>query len=158
MIQQYLHPFFRNILVKMIFLILLDCFLKTEISINKIIIYSFQMNILTLIVKPQIFEQILKGELKEETRQITPSSQSKYVKVTPREVTIILYDAIRFKSSHADEAPQALVKVVNTELDYEPDEEGYIQLYEDNSRLVIENGAMIYTLGDIIEATGVDIM
>ena len=55
------------------------------------------MNNLTLIVKPEVFKEILDGSKKEEIRQITPSSQIKHLKITPKEVTINLYDAILFK-------------------------------------------------------------
>ena len=109
------------------------------------------MNDLTLIVKPEVFKEILDGSKKEEIRQITTSSQIKYLKITPKEVTINLYDAILFKESHDIDASSVLVKVEKTELDFEPDEEGYIQLIEENSRLIIENAAMIYTLGEILE-------
>ncbi len=108
------------------------------------------MEVLTLLVKAKSFEQIIAGEKKEEARKITPASQAKYIDVTPQEVTIKLYNAIRFMNGNEADAPEALVEIVNTELEYVPDEDGYIQLYEEDGRLLIEEGTMIYTLGKII--------
>ncbi|MDO5570559.1 MAG: hypothetical protein Q4F97_03730 [Bacteroidales bacterium] len=111
------------------------------------------MEILTLLIKNASFDKIIAGEKKEEKRTITPSTQKKYVKITPNEVTLIMYDAILFKAGHEEDAPEALVKIDKTELEYEADEDGYIKLYEDdNNNLLIEDAEMVYTLGEIISS------
>lgn len=114
------------------------------------------MEILTLLVKPKSFDRILSGEKKEEEREITPSTQNKYILVTPEEVTIKLYDAIRFVSGNDMNAPEAIVKVEKTDLEYEPDEDGYIQLEEtDEGQLIILDASMVYSLGNIIETKNI---
>lgn len=114
------------------------------------------MEILTLLVKNKAFEKIVAGELKVEIREITASTQNKYVVVTSDEVTIRLYDAIRFVAGNQADAPEAIVKIEQIEIEYEPDEEGYIQLYEaENGQLYIEGGEMVYSLGDILETSNI---
>lgn len=110
------------------------------------------MEVLSLLIKTKAFERILSGEKKEETREITPSTQKKYVTITPDEVTIHLYDAIRFIAGNQADAPEALVKVDKIEMEYEPDEEGYIQLEEtEEGELIILDAEMVYSLGNILE-------
>lgn len=113
------------------------------------------MEVLTLLVKAQSFDQIVAGEKKEEVRQITPASQLKYIDVSSNQVTIKLYDAIRFKNGNEHDAPEVLVQVLNSELEYAPDDEGYIQLYEEDGRLLINDASMIYTLGKVIETQNI---
>ncbi|MEG1617687.1 MAG: hypothetical protein RR202_08045 [Bacteroidales bacterium] len=113
------------------------------------------MEVLKLLIKSKSFEEVISGKRKLEVREITPSTQSKYLIVTPNEVTIKLYDAIRFVAGNEPDAPEALVKVEKTELDFEPDEEGYIQLYEEGKALYIEGGEMYYTLGEILETKNI---
>lgn len=110
------------------------------------------MEVLTLLIKTKSFEQIVSGEKKDEIREITPSSQDKYIIVTPEEVTIRLYDAIRFVAGNQSDSPEALVKIEKIDLEYEPDEEGYIQLEEtEDSKLIILNASMVYSLGNVLE-------
>lgn len=114
------------------------------------------MEILTLLVKAKSFDKILAGEKKEEVREITPSTQNKYITVTPEEVTIKLYDAIRFVAGNESDAPEAIVKVEKIDLEYEPDDEGYIQLEEgDGGKLLIQEASMVYTLGNVLETKNI---
>ena len=110
------------------------------------------MEILTLMTKKDAFDKFASGILKEERRYITPSTQKKFIDVTPTQVTIRIYDAIRFICGNKKDASKVLIKINSTELDYEPDEDGYIQLEEDDSgNLHIIEASMIYSLGDILK-------
>lgn len=114
------------------------------------------MEILTLPIKTKLLEQIISGEKKDEIREITPSSQNKYIIITPQEVTIRLYDAIRFVGGNETNAPEALVKIEKIDLEYEPDEEGYIQLEEtEEGKLIILEASMVYTLGKVLEVKNI---
>ena len=110
------------------------------------------MEILTLPIKSALFRQILSGERKEEIREITPSTQSKYLTVSGDEVTIKLYDAIRFVAGNTPDSPEALVRIEHIDLEYEADDEGYIQLEElEDGRWFVHEASMVYTLGEVIQ-------
>lgn len=109
------------------------------------------MNILRLLVKAKSFERLASGQQKEELREISASTQDKFVVVTESEVTIKLYDAICFCGGNEKNAPEVLIKVEDTALDFEPDDEGYIQLYEEDGKLLIAEAEIYYKLGEILE-------
>jgi hypothetical protein len=110
------------------------------------------MEILTLPIKSNLFQQILAGRRKEEIREITPSTQSKYLTVAGDEVTIKLYDAIRFVAGNTPDSPEALVRIDHIDLEYEADDDGYIQLEElEDGRYFVHEASMVYTLGEVLQ-------
>ena len=103
------------------------------------------MKILNLNVDAAQYVQIIEKGQTELILPITEELQDQYVKITPQEVTMLLYDKIVITS----EDKKAEIEVVHTELDYYPDEEGYIQLYEaKNHKLYIADANIVYHLGE----------
>lgn len=109
------------------------------------------MEILRLQIKASSFYEILSGQRIQEVCAITPANQNKFLTVTPAEVTMRMYDAISFTSGDKENESEMVLEITNTELDFEPDEEGYVPLYEKDGKLYIEDAKMYYTLGKILE-------
>ncbi len=103
------------------------------------------MKILNLSVDHAQFTQIIEKGQTELILPITEELQDQYVKITPQEVTMLLYDKIVI----ATDQQKAEIEVLHTELDYYPDEEGFIQLYESKKqKLYIADANIVYHLGE----------
>lgn len=130
------------------------------------------MNVLTLIIKREYFDEILSGEKKTETREIRPKTASRYInyrdlttgevyaakdlKKIPEdhevEVQAIEYDAIQLYVGYATNRPAALVEAKGAEIIEMVDENGESIVYEENGEeyltCVIE-----YALGKVLNKT-----
>lgn len=110
------------------------------------------MNILTLIIKQKFFDQIISGEKREETREIRPKTECKYVILDQEEAIIdtVKYDAIRFYVGYNKDRDTALVAVkgaiIETIVD-ENDKEVYFT--ENGEEHIMCN--IVYQLGEILE-------
>lgn len=109
------------------------------------------MKILTLIIKQTWFDQIIQGEKKQETRELRPKSEKKYIQYDDEGCyDAIQYDAIRFYVGYNPGRDTALVEVVGCEFEDIVDESGNnIELEENGEKYDMMN--IIYHLGNVIE-------
>lgn len=130
------------------------------------------MEILTLIIKQQYFNEILSGDKKKETREIRPNTQKKYVHFYDTATGATLqpedinedsqnvgaqprhYDAIRFCVGYAADRPTALVKVEDAKINTVHYEDGEPMTYEEKGKKYVA-AQIVYDLGDIIESPNV---
>ena len=116
------------------------------------------MEILTLIIKQQYFDEILAGTKKQEFREIRPNSNRKYCDLDEegycREVDGVLvprhYDAIRFYVGYKKDRASALVKVVGANIELFVDENDNFIEYTHNGESYLA-AQVVYDLGEIIE-------
>lgn len=102
------------------------------------------MNILQLKVSEAEYKQILEEGQTEFIVPITEETQDRFVTITPHEVTLKLYDKIMITHNKR----KLDVQVEYIELDYEPDDEGFIPLYEnEKGKICISDANMVYFLG-----------
>lgn len=112
------------------------------------------MKILTLIIKQEYFNQIITGEKKNETRELRPKNEKKYI-VYDNEgcYDAIEYDAIRFYVGYNPNRDTALVEVDGCEFQDIVDESGNtIKLEENGEEYDMMN--IIYYLGEVLEVNG----
>lgn len=109
------------------------------------------MKILTLIIKQCFFDQIIRGEKKEETRELRPKSEKKYIEYDGNgDFSAIVYDAIRFYVGYNKDRDTALVSVIGAHFEDIVDEFGnYIELEENGTKYDMMN--IVYELGEILE-------
>lgn len=112
------------------------------------------MKILTLIIKQVWFDQIVSGEKKQETRELRPKSEKKYIQYDQEDCyDAIKYDAIRFYVGYNTDRDTALVEVVGCEFEDIVDESGKnIELEENGEKYDMMN--IVYHLGRVIEVNG----
>jgi hypothetical protein len=110
------------------------------------------MNILQLIIKQRYFDQIISGQKKQETREVRPTTQKKYVVLDEEDaiVDIIGYDAIRFFVGYETNRATALVEVKGAELVeiVDEDENPIYYDYKGQQNQMID---IVYTLGAVLE-------
>lgn len=110
------------------------------------------MKILTLIIKQKYFDAIIAGTKKEETREIRPKTEKKYVVLDEEGaiVDIIQYDAIRLYVGYQKNRDSALVEVkgaiIETIVD---DDDKPMYFEEDGVQHIMCN--IVYQLGKVIE-------
>lgn len=115
------------------------------------------MEILTLIIRKEHFDKIIKGKKTQEFREIRPKTQSKYCQVDKDGYAIekegILqprkYDAIRFFVGYNKNRESALVEVKNASIELFIDEEDNFITYEENQETYIA-AQVVYDLGQVI--------
>lgn len=117
------------------------------------------MKILTLIIKQKYFDAIIKGEKKQEFREVRPSSYKRLLEVDSEGECVVdnnncaitkHYDAIRFFVGYNKDRDSALVEVKGSEMVLMTDEEDNIITYiHDGSEWAAAQ--VIYDLGKIIE-------
>lgn len=124
------------------------------------------MKILTLSIKQNYFDEIKAGTKKTETREIRPSTSSRYIeylykgkrypegKVTNEmagvEAVPIKYDAIKFLTgAYEGTRPSMLVEVKDAAINILVDERGeeIVYEYENNEYVAAE---IVYSLGAVI--------
>lgn len=110
------------------------------------------MKILTLIIKQVFFDQIIAGTKKEETRELRPKSEKKYIAYAEDETyTAIEYQHIRFYVGYNKGRDTALVAVNGAHFEDIVDENGeYIELEDEQGRKY-DMMNIVYELGDILE-------
>lgn len=117
------------------------------------------MKILNLIIKQKYFDLIMKGEKKQEFREIRPSTEKRYVQLDEDNIEItdengnsipVEYDAIRFFVGYNKNRDSALVKVESAYTEIFVDEDGEIIDYEYNGDYYIAQ-QIVYNLGEILE-------
>lgn len=126
------------------------------------------MKILTLSIKQANFDEILSGEKTQEFREVTPTTQKRYLKFScdgkiyddfgdvPRdageiEAEFIKYDAIKFLTgAYKGKRPFAIVEIKDIAVDFITDENDNQVEYEDNGKMYSLMD-MTYTLGKILE-------
>ncbi len=107
------------------------------------------MKVLKYKVDASEYSQIMENGKTELILPILEDNQDKYVTITPKEVTMVLYDIVEISLNEGGEIKKAQINVEGVELDYSPDEEGYIQLYEgDKGKLHIQDANIVFILGD----------
>ena len=130
------------------------------------------MNVLTLSLKRQYFDEILAGKKTHEYREVRPSSTKKYVHLlcegkfyedddptfdetnpdSPVEIVAKQYDAIKFYTGAYDgKRPYMVVEVKNAEAVIMADENGDDLILKDNNGEEYIAVTVDYTLGKIIE-------
>lgn len=109
------------------------------------------MKILTLIIKQKFFDQIISGEKTEETREILPTTQNKYVVLDKEDAItdIIEYDAIRFYVGYNKDRDTALVEVKGAMLEEVVDENDQ-PIYFDYKGQRNQMINIVYQLGKIL--------
>lgn len=110
------------------------------------------MKILTLIIKQKFFDQIIAGTKKEETREIKPKSEKKYVVIDEEGaiIDLVAYDAIRFYVGYNKDRDTALVKIEGALIEeIVDDNDESIFLEENGEKYIMCN--IVYQLGEIIE-------
>ena len=124
---------------------------------------QYNMEILTLIIKDNFFDQILDGTKKEEFREIRPNSQSKYCELDEegycKEQDGILlprkYDAIRFLAGKYEKGRrEAIVAVSSSDIELFVDENGEYIEYEHAGEVYVA-AQVKYGLGKIMETRNV---
>lgn len=86
---------------------------------------------LTLQLKKEFFDMILTGEKKIEYREITTTTQGKYIDIfSPNDIRIRPYDTILFINGYRQDSRRMVVEIEKIEID--------------------EDGTIMYYLGDII--------
>lgn len=110
------------------------------------------MKILSLIITQKFFDLIIAGTKKEETREIRPKSERKYVVLDDEGaiVDIIAYDAIRFYVGYNKDRDTALVKVEGALIETIVDENDEPIYFEENGVQNIMCN-IVYQLGDVLE-------
>ncbi len=95
------------------------------------------------------YSQIMENGKTELILPILEENQDKYVTITPKEVTMALYDKVEISFTANGVTKTAEIVVEGVELDYSPDEEGFIQLYEgEKGKLHIQDANIVFILGD----------
>ena len=118
------------------------------------------MNVLTLSIKQNFFDEILSGEKKQEFREIRPSSQARYCEVDEEGYAIIedgiivpkKYDAIKFVTGAYNKGPRpwALVEVTGAEIQLFVDEnDEFIELEQNGETYYAAQ--VVYDLGAVLE-------
>lgn len=110
------------------------------------------MQTLTLIIKQRYFDEIIAGTKTEETRELRPKSERKYVVIDEEGaiVDIIKYDAIRFFVGYNKDRDSALVKVNNALIEVIEDESGKaVTFFENGQEHIMCN--VVYGLGNVLE-------
>lgn len=110
------------------------------------------MKILSLIITQKFFDQIIEGTKKEETREIRPKSERKYVILDDEGaiVDIIAYDAIRFYVGYNKDRDTALVKVGGALIEtIVADNDEPIYFEENGAQNIMCN--IVYSLGEVLE-------
>jgi len=127
------------------------------------------MNVLTLSIKQNYFNQIIEGSKKKEYREIRPNTAHRYItywvgkkeykKYTdvPQdeepEARPVKYDAIQFYTGQmSGKRPGALVEVKKAEIEIILDEDGkeIEYTYEGETYVMAQ---VVYSLGNVIERT-----
>lgn len=120
------------------------------------------MNILTLSIKQNFFNEILNGAKKQEFREVRPSTQKKYCELDEEgyckfdeEKGVFVprrYDAIKFLTGAYNKGPRpwALVEVKDANIELFVDENGnFIELEEKGEPYYMAQ--VVYDLGEVIE-------
>lgn len=116
------------------------------------------MKILNLIIKGEYFDKIIKGEKKQEFREIRPTTTSKYCEVD-NDGSVILkdgiiiprkYDAIQFFVGYNKDRECALVEVKSAEIELFVDDDGNFIEYEYKGEIHLA-AQVVYNLGNIIK-------
>lgn len=118
------------------------------------------MNVLTLSIKQNFFNEILAGTKTQEFREIRPSSQARYCEVDDEGYVLIEdgvivprhYDAIKFVTGAYNKGPRpwALVEVKKAEIQLFVDENDQFIELEQNGEIYYAAQA-VYDLGAVIE-------
>lgn len=110
------------------------------------------MNILTLIIKQKFFDQIISGEKREETREIRPKTERKYVVLDNEDaiVAVVKYDAIRFYVGYNKDRDTMLVRVEGSIIETIVDENDKEVYFTENGEEYIMCN-IVYQLGEILE-------
>lgn len=115
------------------------------------------MKILTLIIQQKWFDEIIKGNKKQEFRELRPKSEKKYIAYN-KDGTFdaIEFDAIRFYVGYNKDRDTALVEVKNTSfLDFVDENNDSIVLTDDKTGEEYDKMDIVYDLGKVIEINGV---
>ena len=120
------------------------------------------MNVLTLSIKQNFFDEILSGAKKQEFREIRPSTQKKYCELDEEgyckfdeEKGIFVprhYDAIKFLTGAYNKGPRpwALVEIKDANIELFVDEnDKFIELEEKGEPYYMAQ--IVYDLGEVIE-------
>jgi hypothetical protein len=124
------------------------------------------MKILTLSIKQSYFDEIKAGKKKTETREIRPTTSSKYIeylykgkrypegKVTNEmagvEAVPIQYEAIKFLTGeYKGTRPSMIVEVTGATINILVDEKGEEIVYEHNNNEYVA-AEIVYSLGAVI--------
>ena len=120
------------------------------------------MNVLTLSIKQNFFDEILSGAKKQEFREVRPSTQKKYCELDEEgyckfdeEKGIFVprhYDAIKFLTGAYNKGPRpwALVEIKDANIELFVDEnDKFIELEEKGEPYYMDQ--IVYDLGEVIE-------
>lgn len=120
------------------------------------------MNVLTLSIKQNFFDEILSGAKKQEFREVRPSTQKKYCELDEEgyckfdeEKGIFVprhYDAIKFLTGAYNKGPRpwALVEIKDANIELFVDEnDKFIELEEKGEPYYMAQ--IVYDLGEVIE-------
>lgn len=118
------------------------------------------MNVLTLSIKQNFFDEILQGAKTQEFREIRPSSQARYCEVDDEGFVVVQdgiivprqYDAIKFLTGAYNKGPRpwALVEVKKAEIQLFVDENDQFIELEQNGETYYA-AQVVYDLGAVLE-------
>jgi len=116
------------------------------------------MEILTLIIKNQYYQEILSGKKKKEFREINPFTPKKYCQVDKFGEALLVngeyvprhYDAIRFYVGYRKDRATALIEVKDINIEPMRDEQGHCIIIKMDDE-VFKVMQVVYTLGEVLE-------
>lgn len=115
------------------------------------------MKVLTLIIKQKWFDEIIKGNKKQEFRELRPTSEKKYIEYQEDGTfDAIRFDAIRFYVGYNKNRDTALVEIKNISfLDFLDENNEMIVLKDLKTGEEYDKMDIVYDLGKVLEINGV---
>lgn len=115
------------------------------------------MKILSLIIQQKWFDEIIKGNKKQEFRELRPRSEKKYIKYQEDGTfDAIKFDAIRFYVGYNKNRDTALVEIKNISfLDFVDENNKMIVLKDLKTGEEYDKMDIVYDLGKVLEINGV---